>query len=151
MYIYLYTMQALNNLKVKPVSWQVRSRIRRSMLVKLSRLSWNRKTRSNNQRKQLKYWMIYQNVVKLKVNNWKNHQNKTTNQSNIYIGLFRLNESTVLNFIKEEDAYSSQVLDLMAELQASKETFHFISEKFRKSELPFEVMVKVQCIPNVDD
>jgi len=41
--------------------------------------------------------------------------------SNNFSNSFRLNEETVLSIVKEEDPYSGQLLDVIADIQTLKE------------------------------
>ncbi|CAD8062145.1 unnamed protein product [Paramecium sonneborni] len=57
--------------------------------------------------------------------------------------IFELNEDNLFLNVKEVDKFSSQILDLYSDIQACKETLHFIVTKFKSFNLSFETVTKL--------
>ncbi|CAD8151253.1 unnamed protein product [Paramecium pentaurelia] len=57
--------------------------------------------------------------------------------------VLELNEETIFQNIKENDQFSIQILELYSDIQACRETLHFIVTKFKNFNLPFETVIKM--------
>ncbi|CAD8069369.1 unnamed protein product [Paramecium sonneborni] len=71
------------------------------------------------------------------------NENKMLNEFIVKNDVLELNEDTLFQNIKEVDQFSTQILDLYSDIQACKETLHFIVTKFKSFNLPFETVIKL--------
>ncbi|CAD8147915.1 unnamed protein product [Paramecium octaurelia] len=57
--------------------------------------------------------------------------------------VLELNEETLFQNIRENDQFSTSILELYSDIQACRETLHFIVTKFKNFNLPFETVIKM--------